>query len=119
MCVCVCVCVRARVCVCFHNSVGILRFVPNIFSLTRHLNYVILNWVFFVEIPLIQFSCLLVCPLICFFLLSVVVCLLLPEEDLMSKALVLLYHRSSSIGEYSFLVLFLILVCETALICST
>ena len=38
---------------------------------------------------------------------SVVVCLLLPEEDLMSKALVCLYHRSSSIGEYSFLVLFL------------
>ena len=31
----------------------------------------------------------------------------LPEEDLMSKALVCLYHRSSSIGEYSFLVLFL------------
>ena len=46
----------------------------NIFSLTRHLNDVILNYVFFVEIPLIQFSCLfLVCPLLCFFLPSVVV----------------------------------------------
>ena len=33
--------------------------------------------------------------------------LLLPEEDLVSKALVCLYHRSSSIGEYSVLVLFL------------
>ena len=33
--------------------------------------------------------------------------LLLPEEDLMSKALACLYHRSSSIGEYCFLVLFL------------
>ena len=40
-----------------------------------------------------------------FLLLSVF--LLLPEEDLVSKALVCLYHCSSSIGEYSFLVLFL------------
>ena len=60
--VCVCVCV------------GVLRFPPNIFSLTRHLNDVILNYVFFVEIPLIQFSCLLlVCPLLYFFLPSLVV----------------------------------------------
>ena len=80
----------------------------DIFSLARHLNDVILNYVFFVEIPLIQFGCLLlVCPLLCFFLPSVVVFLLLPEEDLVSKALVCLYHRSSSTGEYSFLVLFL------------
>ena len=42
-----------------------------------------------------------------FFLLLLSIFLLLPEEDLMSKALVCLYHRSSSIGEYSFLVLFL------------
>ena len=64
------VCVCVRMCVC----VGLLRFPPNIFSLTRHLNDVILNYVFFVEIPLIQFSCLLlVCPLLCFFLPSVVV----------------------------------------------
>ena len=70
------VCVCVRVCVCLHNSVGLLRFPPNIFSLTRHLNDVILNYVFFVEIPLIQFGCLLlVCPLLCFFLPSVVVCL--------------------------------------------
>ena len=52
-----------------------VRFPPNIFFLTLHLNDVILNYVFFVEIPLIQFGCLLVCPLFCFFLLSVVVCL--------------------------------------------
>ena len=39
-------------------------------------------YVFFVEIPLIQFGCLLlVCPLLCFFLLFVVVCLLLPDGD--------------------------------------
>ena len=45
----------------------------NIFSLTRHLNDVISNYVFFVEIPLIQFGCLLlVCPLLCFLLPSVV-----------------------------------------------
>ncbi len=80
VCVCVCVCARARVCVCvcvcLHNYVGLLRFPPNIFFLTRHLNDVILNYVFFVEIPLIQFGCLLlVCPLLCFFLPSVVVCL--------------------------------------------
>ena len=42
-----------------------------------------------------------------FFLPLFSIFLLLPEEDLMSKALVCLYHRSSSIGEYSFLVLFL------------
>ena len=97
-------CVCVRMCVC----VGLLRFPPNIFSRTRHLNDVILNYVFFVEVPLIQFSCLLlVCPLLSFFLPSLVVFLLLPEEDLMSKALVCLYYRSSSFGEYSFLVLFL------------
>ena len=44
-----------------------------------------------------------------FLLLLLSVFLLLPEEDLVSKALVCLYHRSSSIGEYSFLVLFLTL----------
>ena len=97
-------CVCVRMCVC----VGLLRFPPNIFSLTRHLNDVILNYVFFVEIPLIQFSCLLlVCPLLYFFLPSLVVFLLLPEEDLMSKVLVCLYYHSSSFCEYSFLVLFL------------
>ena len=37
----------------------------------------------------------------------VVVFLLSPEENLVSKAIVCLYHRSSSIGEYSFIVLFL------------
>ena len=42
-----------------------------------------------------------------FFLLLLSIFLLLPEEDLVSKALVCLYHRSSSIGEFSFLVLFL------------
>ena len=42
-----------------------------------------------------------------FFLLLLSVFLLLPKEDLMSKALVCLYRRSSSTGEYSFLVLFL------------
>ena len=42
-----------------------------------------------------------------FFLLLLSIFLLLPEEDLMSKVLVCLYHRSSSFGEYSFLVLFL------------
>ena len=42
-----------------------------------------------------------------FFLLLLSIFLLLPEEDLMSKAPVCLYHRSSSLGEYSFLVLFL------------
>ena len=74
VCVCVCVCACMCVRVCLHNSVGLLRFPPNIFSLTRHLNDVILNYVFFVEIPLIQFGCLLlVCPLLCFFLPSVVV----------------------------------------------
>ena len=56
---------RVCVCVCLHNSVGLLRFSPNIFSLTRHLNDFILNYVFFVEIPLIQFGCLLlICPLL-------------------------------------------------------
>ena len=66
------------------------------------------EYVFFVEFPLIQFSCLLlVCPLLCFFLPSVVVFLILPEEDLLSNALVCLYHRLSSIGECSFLLLFL------------
>ena len=63
-------CVCVRMCVC----VGLLRFPPNIFSLTRHLNDVILNYVFFVEIPVIQFSCLLLaCPLLYFFLPSLVV----------------------------------------------
>ena len=51
-----------------------MQIFPNIFSLIRHLNDVILNYVFFVEIPLIQFSCLLlVCPLLYFFLPSLVV----------------------------------------------
>ena len=44
-----------------------------------------------------------------FFLLLFSIFLLLPEEDLMSKVLVCLYHRLSSFGEYSFLVLFLII----------
>ena len=82
--VCACVCVRACVCTCvhvyvctyLHNYVGILCFPPNIFFLTCHLNDVILNYVFFIEIPFIQFGCLLlVCPLLCFFLPFVVVCL--------------------------------------------
>ena len=42
-----------------------------------------------------------------FFLLLLSIFLLLPEENLVLKALVCLYHHSSSIGEYSFLVLFL------------
>ena len=47
----------------------------NIHFLTRLVNDVILNYVFFVEIPLIQFGCLLlVCPLLCFVLPSFVVC---------------------------------------------
>ena len=40
-----------------------------------------------------------------FFLLLLSIFLLSPEEDLVSKALLCLYHRSSSIGEYSFLFL--------------
>ena len=42
-----------------------------------------------------------------FFLLLLSIFPLLPEEDLLSKALACLYHPLSSLGEYSFLVLFL------------
>ena len=42
-----------------------------------------------------------------FFLLLLSIFLRQPEEDLVSKALECMYHRSSSIGKFSFLVLFL------------
>ena len=73
MCVCVwvrvrvCACVRVCVCVCVcecvsSDYVGLLSFPTNIvidFFLIHHLKDVILNYAFFVEIPWIQFSCLL------------------------------------------------------------
>ena len=63
------------------------------------------TYVFILDISLMQFGCLLlVCPLLCFFLLFVVVYLLLPDEDTKCRKRYSLQmsHRLSSIGEYIF-----------------
>ena len=57
------------------SFVGVLGFPPNILFLLVTLMTSFWTYVLILEIPLIQFGCLLlVCPLLCFFLLFVVVC---------------------------------------------